>query len=38
MNNIINFLEEKKARLTLEEKRELLEIDVMAYIHELITD
>ena len=36
MNNIINFLEEKKARLTLEEKRELLEIDVMAYIHELI--
>ena len=36
MNNIINFLEEKKARLTLEERRELLEIDVMAYIHELI--
>lgn len=36
MNNIINFLEEKKARLTLEERRELLEVDVMAYIHELI--
>ena len=38
MNNIINFLEEKKARLTLEERRELLEIDVMAYIHGLITE
>lgn len=36
MCNVINFVEEKMARATLEERHEMFEVDVMCYINELI--
>ena len=36
MCNLINFVEEKMARATLEERHDMFELDVMCYIHELI--
>ncbi|WP_195951434.1 hypothetical protein [Clostridium saudiense] len=36
MCNLINFVEEKMARATLEERHDMFELDVMCYVTELI--
>ncbi|WP_195948780.1 hypothetical protein [Clostridium saudiense] len=36
MCNVINFMEEKMSRISLKERHERFELDVMCYIHELI--
>ena len=36
MCNLINFVEEKMARATLEERHDMFELDVMCYVNELI--
>lgn len=36
MCNLINFVEEKMARATLEERHDMFELDVICYINELI--
>lgn len=36
MCNLINFVEEKMARATLEERHDMFELDVMSYVNELI--
>ena len=38
MCNLINFVEEKMARATLEERHDMFELDVMCYVNELIIE